>query len=204
MNTEQLTEQWRTLVPLLKSTIQADREFYTAAVDKFSIVVVSDETNKHEAPYQTVIEYGFAVAEIRTRYDLIGFFLHIASHHKCDQLWEKCPTLMSTFTPDQLDFIEEVYNQRLVSVVAPNYYDLFPETTHRYDLYKQFNVDNRRQLQTMLTQRVATGDTLLDELHQWLYSSDPLLQQTFNGYIRLWSLLVTEPTVSELIDQYES
>lgn len=197
-------QMWRELLPYVDSTIIADREFYLDAAHKFTISVVADETDKWEQPFETVLEQAFAEQSIKDPKDLIAFFLHVASHQRCDLFWQRCPVPMNQFTPIQLDLIEEVYNQRLVSVVAPTYYTAFPTVNALYDQYKGFDVAKRRPLQTMFTRECDTGDTQLNEVHTLLYNSDPLQQSTFNAYMRVWSLLLTKSRIAAMIVEYET
>lgn len=198
-----LNQQWQEILPSVKETIIiADRQFYWPAADQFTIVLVDDETGKAEQPYQTILESAFAEQVIRSVYDLPGFFLHVASHHRCDVLWSKCPTPMCGFTPDQLDFVEEIYNQRLVNIVAPTYYEAFPAYCITYGHYKGYNDTIRLRLQTAFTQQCDTGNSMIDQLHRWLYQCDPLHQLTFNGYMQAWALLLADQSVSNLIQRY--
>ncbi len=197
-------QQWQQLLPYVDSVIVADRDFYVDAARKFMITVVDDETDKWEQPFETVLEQSFAEQMIKDPKDLIAFFLHVASHQRCDVFWKRCPVPMEQFTAIQLDLIEEVYNQRLVSIVAPTCYDAFPIVNAAYDVYKGFDVAKRRPLQTMFTKVCDTGDDQLNELHRLLYSANPLEQTTFNSYMRVWSLLLSKPHVVEMIEQYEN
>lgn len=197
-------EQWLQLLPYVDSVIIADREFYLDAARKFTVTVVEDETDKREQPFETVLEQSFAEQMIKDPKDLIAFFLHVASHQRCDVFWKRCPVPMEQFTAIQLDLIEEVYNQRLVSTVAPTYYDAFPKVNAAYDVYKGFDVAKRRPLQTMFTTQCQTGMVELDQLHTMLYSLDPLNHHTFTTYMVMWQFLLKDSRVSTLIEQYES
>lgn len=205
MDTQTLNNLWQNIIPPLKrSCIVADHDFYNAAADQFTITVVDDETDKCERPYETVLEAGFVYALATTRRDLVGFFLHVASHQRCDLFWQRCPVPMEQFTPHQLDFIEEVYNQRLVSVVAPYFYDAFPTVNQMYDVYKGFDVAKRRPLQTMFTKQCQTGNRQFDTVHRWLYDNDPLNQNTFTMYMKFWQLFMKNVPCVQAIEQYES
>lgn len=205
MDTNLLTDIWQQLLPKLKEEyIVADRAFYCDAADRFTIKVVDDETGKNELPFETVLEAKFAASLAVTPGDLVGFFLHVASHQRCDLFWQRCPVPMEQFSAIQLDLIEEVYNQRLVSVVAPDFYEAFPTINAIYDVYKGFNVAKRKPLQTMFTKVCNTGDVQLDVLHQSLYNANPLDQTTFNIYMHVWSLLLSKPQIVAMIEQYES
>lgn len=205
MDTDTINDMWRQITPRLKQEyIVADREFYCAAADKFTLKLVEDDTDKNELPYETILPTHFVYIIGTTYGDLIGFFLHVASHQRCDLFWQRCPVMMEQFSAIQLDLIEEVYNQRLVSVVAPDFYDAFPTINALYDVYKGFNVAKRKPLQTMFTKVCDTGDDQLNELHRLLYNTNPLEQTTFNSYMRVWSLLLSKPHVVEMIEQYEN
>jgi hypothetical protein len=196
---------WRDYVPVVQQqVIVADYEFYTVAAEQFTISIVDDESDKWEKPYETVLEEPFAKQVINGPEDLIGFFLHIASHQRCDLFWQQCPVPMEQFKPHQLDLIEEVYNQRLVSVVAPSYYDAFPSVNALYDQYKGFNVAKRRPLQTMFNRVCDTGNRQFNVIHHWLYGNDPLSQQTFNTYMKFWSMCLKDNSHAEAIDAYEA
>jgi hypothetical protein len=205
MNTAALNQMWHDFVPFVKQTvIVADCDFYTAAADQFTITVVGDETGKCEHPFETVLEELFVKQVISCPEDMIGFFLHVSSHQRCDLFWKTCPTPMDQFTPDQLDFIEEVYNQRLVSIVAPQYYNAFPRINALYDVYKGYDVAKRRSLQTMFTKQSNTGNDTYDTVHTWLYRRDPLNLSTFQQYMNIWSLLIKDPHCAAVIAAYES
>lgn len=205
MDTSTLNQLWRNALPVVKhEVIVADREFYNTAADLFTITVVPDETDKWERPYETVIEQPFASQNIAFSGDLVGFFLHVASHQKCDTFWQQCNVPMDTFPATHLDFIEEVYNQRLVSVVAPSFYDAFPSVNTLYDQYKGFDVAKRIPLQTMFTRVCDTGIPAFDAIHMWLYNHDPLKVRTFQVYMTLWRGLLQNYQCGSILDQYES
>ena len=205
MNADTLNRDWRDFAPTIKrSIIACDHDFYDAAVDKFTVSIVADESNKWEKPFETVLEAEFAEQEVEDVLDLLGFFFHVASHQRCDLFWEKCPVPMNTFTPHELDLIEEIYNQRLVKTVAPEWHSAFPLINMRYDEYKGFDVAKRQPLQTMFGPRCDTGIAELNTLHAWLYDSYPLSQQTFNTYMHMWTVLLGVPKIKEAIVDYES
>jgi hypothetical protein len=205
MNTTTFNQDWQDLAPIIKrSFIAADHEFYKTAVDQFKLTIVDDETDKWEKPYEAVLEAGFVDKAIEDVLDLMGFFLHASSHQRCDIFWQQCPVPMDMFTPHQLDFIEEVYNQRLVSVVAPDFHSAFPIMNARYDEYKGVDVAKRRPLQTMFSPNCDTGVDILNALHAWLYRNNPLSQQTFDTYMRAWFVLIDDPYIVQIIVDYES
>jgi hypothetical protein len=205
MDTNSINELWRQITPKLKQEyIVADREFYCDAADKFTIKLVEDDTDKHELPFETILPTHFVYIIGATYSDLVGFFLHVASHQRCDLFWQRCPVPMEQFSAIQLDLIEEVYNQRLVSVVAPDYYEAFPTINALYDVYKGFNVAKRKPLQTMFTKVCDTGIVTFDAVHEWLYRSDPLQQATFNNYMQVWSILLAKQELAAVITEYEN
>jgi hypothetical protein len=97
-----------------------------------------------------------------------------------------------------------VYNQRLVSVVAPDFYKAFPTINAIYDVYKGFDVAKRKPLQTMFTTQCDTGNPLFDTIHRWLYDNDPLSQNTFTMYMQLWAVSLKDPQIAAVIAAYES
>lgn len=176
---------------------------YIKALSGYSMVVVSDQcdnSNKQELPFQTIIGETFFANHINDTGDVLCHALHAISHQFCDVLWVNCPTPMDTLTPDELDFFEEIYNQRLAYAVAPTLHDRFPRALEDYNIY-QNDQSTPAQLSalSLLTLTPSSHVEELNQLHRWLYGADPFNQATFDQYIQTCVELVEYPQVNEMI-----
>lgn len=191
-----------------KSYLKSDIEFYGNAVDQFSLQVVPDELSsaedRDEPPYGSILACSAFAKHVNTAADLMTHLLHSASHQRCDILWQRCPVPMNSINEQYLDWIEEIYNQRLVKVVAPDAFQQFPQALADWD-----RMDNkiipvtRVDMQQMLLDDTKHPNQRLQQLHDWLYTVDPLDQRVFNQYMKVWVwLLETDVEVQQIMQEY--
>jgi len=175
-----------------KQFLVHDQDFYHSGLERFSLRVIPDEENatKEEAEFETVLPVWFFEKAINYPSDVFTLYVHLMGHEKCKLFWQSCPTDKSQFSDQEVDFIEEIYVQRLTRHVAPatflqyySFYDLFDSQGKYADrqLRKDFNL--------LLSARplVNTIPSYMVRIVKHLYNQDPLLQKTFDWYIALFA-----------------
>jgi hypothetical protein len=196
-------------LPQLAATLViADVEFWQSGLDKYQFIVISDESNetKDEPQFCTMLPLSFFNKYIKSSTDVFVHYMHVMGHKKCYELWKQSSTSMYTMNKSELDFIEEIYNQRLFSVVSPSIYDSFYQCVLDYDKtmpwkYRQL----RAMLNTLLTKQPYPGiPDLITQLHTELYVNDPLSAETFTRVMWMWTKLLTLNQVREAVVLYDT
>lgn len=180
--TLKLNSRWQELKRDAIASLLVQDDAYTDALMGFNVSVVPDQhgtSAKLESQFQTIIPISKVYLFISDS-DLIGSALHIASHEWCRIRWLKSPVQKSIFSVPELDFAEEVYNQRLISITSANHFSTLFNHMVRWD-DQAVNNEIRLNLLTLLTTDAKVE--YLADLHKWLYQSDPFTQKTFDYYV---------------------
>lgn len=182
--------------------IKSDHDFFLSSVDKFTLTIIDDCVNssKIEPEFGSMIPKSLADIIITDDKSVVVHYVHIMCHKKCKELWKNCPVPYHFFKHHEIDFIEEMYNQRLISEVAPELYDDFYQIMKYFDEIISPSNKFRPIANTVLT--IVPNDllprTLLD-IHQQLYLSDPLMQNTFDNFITSWFKWLKDNEVREFL-----
>jgi hypothetical protein len=201
--TQELVNIAKTLIP---SYVINDNEFFLSGLDKFTLNVIQDHENdtKEESDYGSLLPVSVANTLLTKPQDVVVHYIHVMCHKKCKQLWIHCPVRYDFFKRYEIDFIEEIYNQKLIDTVAPKCYTEFHALIESYDQILGQTTVIRTTLNTLLTR---TPDQVLTkticDIHKKLYESDPLDQATFNSYIGSWYKLFQINEIREIIRLYE-
>lgn len=195
------------LPSLADKHIVQDREFFLSGLDNYQFIVIADDENenKEEPDYASMMPLSFYTENVLTGLDVLTQYAHVMGHKKCNQLWLKCPTPKQFFSRHEIDFIEEMYNQRLFSLVAPAIYDNFYRTFLNYGKYRGTKHPELVEVLSSVLTRKVHPDLLasLKQIHTGLYQYNPLNQKTFNQYIRLWTVALRIPEVKRSIALYD-
>ena len=182
--------------------------FYVDAIDRFSMTLIpndQDSIDKDEQRGNVSLPGTYFEWYYKTEYDIAASFMHIISHEYCDELWKTCPTPMDRFSDTELDFLEEVYNQRLIQLVMPSVYSKMAKHLAWYDSYRghQYSVE-RASMISLLTQQpdVPPDLQILVELHHRLYRNDALSPVTFNWYVAAWDKFLEDDTIKTYANKY--
>lgn len=192
---------------LAEKCIVQDRDFFLSGLDRYQFIVIDDEENdtKEEPDYATMAPLSFYAQHVRSANDVMTQYAHVMGHKKCDALWQKCLIPKQIFSRSEIDLIEETYNQRLFSLVAPSICESFYKTFVAYGRYRGYKDQASREiLNSLLTKKVHPDlFSSLKQIHTYLYQYNPLTQKTFNNYIRMWSVVLKIPEVKRSIAQYD-
>jgi hypothetical protein len=201
---QSLVETAKTNIP---GIIVKDADFFLSGLDKFNMAIISndEESTKQEPDYGSLLPESFASAVISTADDIPVHYIHIMGHKKCPGFWGNSPVKSQDFEDSQVEFMDEVYIQRLASEVAPTEYRAYPEGIEVYDQMFGQTSSARTLLNSLLTNSANSGvPQSLQSIHQSLYTADPLLQETFNAYVAGWAQALKDPAVKDLVDSYNS
>jgi hypothetical protein len=196
------------LPALIDKSILVDIDFWKSELNTYQFVVIDDALNssKEEPPYCTMVPLSFFVDNIKSPLDILVQYIHVMGHEKCRQLWLQSIAPRRLLSRDEIDFVEEIYNQRLFSVVAPSVYDPFYQSFVAYEkVFNWTHPDLRMILNTLLTQTPHPNvPPPMIQIHSYLYSNDPLDQNTFDRVMWMWIKLLTTSSARELIQLSET
>lgn len=206
---EQIQKHLIHLKDLTEEELWADKEFFMSGIEKYSLTVIDDvdnNENKNEPDYGTMLPISFAQQDILEAKDVVVHYLHVMGHKKCMEFWKKCPYDRNRFKSNELDFIEEMYNQRLFMIVAPEQHIRFFNCFVAYDQFRPFkNRDARDVLNSLLQIKPHEEVPLyLKHIHERLYAADPLSQITFNRYIGDFMDALARTSFSVVIQHYDA
>lgn len=186
------------------STIVDDHDFWRYIFSVHEFRVVADGTDMEEiiAPqYVNVFTQSFFETHFHTVEDIVRYSIHGGAHYKCFQLWKQCPVPYNAFTPTYRAWIEDMYGQRFVLATAPTWHNKIPQTADFYFEFQQIEVDDvRRDVVSMLSQKTPVNHPVFKMMHDWLYATDPLKQETFNQYMIMWARLCADPDFKMFLD----
>lgn len=205
---EQVQKHLLHLRDLTEEELRADKDFFLSGIEKYSLTIVDDADNedKDEPDYGTVLPLSFFQYDIKKAKDVVVHYIHIMGHKKCMEFWKKCPYMRNQFTRDELHFMEEMYNQRLFMIVAPEQHKRFFNCFVEYDRYRPFKHQDLRDILNSLLQTKLHPEVpmYLRLIHENLYSFDPLAQVTFNRFVREFGMALTTTSFRELIEHYDA
>lgn len=188
------------------SYIEANIPFFREGIERYQLLTIPDDADtpdKKEPDTGTLLGVSYFIKYVRTIEDVCAHMMHVLCHELCDQMWSKIAFPMETFSVDQLDFMEEIYNQRIVDVVAPRLHAEFPRVLKEFETHNREITDYRAQVQTTLTHSAVVEAQSLQMLHAWLYQSNPLQLQVFDTYMRMWKQMFdVDPEIKALSKNY--
>lgn len=192
------------MVDEMIATIVADHDFWREVFSLHEFRVVADGTDMEQivAPsYVNVFTESFFKSHFHTPEDVIRYSIHGGAHWKCVQLWKQCPVPYDTFTPTYRAWIEDIYGQRFVHVTAPVWHSKIPQTAEFYFEFHNIEITpQRRDMISLLSDTPSTSNPAFGKIHEWLYSSDPLDQRTFNKYMNIWSTFLQHDAFKQYLD----
>ena len=171
--------------------IRLDNEFLKSGLARYKFTINPDEQNdsKSEADFETVLPLSYCERTGVSVFDIATHYMHVMAHKKCAHYWKSCPVPMSSFTSNEINFIEEMFNQRYIRAVSPPCYTRFYYLFDEYDRFLRF--ENRLLREDY--NRLLSGDPIpntvpeyLQVICEQLYQSDPLLQATFDIHIAMF------------------
>lgn len=194
------------LRPLVEKILIADKGFFLSGLDQYSLTVIADEDNekKEEPDFGTMLPLGYFNSDIFSAEDVVVHYLHVMGHKKCQAFWRKIDVPYNDFRIGEIHFLEEMYNQRLFSRVAPELYQPFYECFKRGNEFRKFvNPALREIINTVLDKTVSDEvPILLSRIHEKLYRFDPLLLQSFHWYVLYFHTAVQHGEFRSLIESY--
>jgi hypothetical protein len=200
---QQLVDDAKIIIP---NYITKDFDFFVSGIDKFTLSTIPDNqfNDKEEPDFGVLLPESGVRNYIHKPEDIIVHYIHIMCHKKCKIFWKTSAVPYYFFRKHEIEFIEEMYNQRLMDVVAPLMYDEFIAI---YKIAEQFSTKSNDFTVAMNTVLTKEPSALLPEwlhkIHKDLYSADPLLSETFNEYIKAWFENFAKHNVREIIKNYE-
>lgn len=195
------------LRPLVERTLIADKGFFLSGLDRYSLTVVEDEDDdvKEEPDFGTVLPLSYFNSDISSAEDVIVHYLHVMGHKKCQAFWKQISVPYNDFKIGEVHFLEEMYNQRLFSRVAPELHARFYECFKRGSEFRNFvNPALRETINTVLDKTVSTGvPVFLSRIHEKLYRFDPLLLQSFHWYVLYFHTAIQCGEFRQLVEAYD-
>ena len=195
------------LRPLVEKALVADKSFFLSGLDKYSLTIIADEDNedKEEPDFGTMLSLSYFNAGIHSAEDVVVHYLHVMGHKKCQAFWRKIDVPYNDFRIGEVHFLEEMYNQRLFSRVAPELHSRFYECFKLASRLHGFvNRTLRETLGSVLDMRVSNETPhFLARIHEKLYQFDPLLVQSFNWYVLYFHTALQHGNLRELIEAYD-
>lgn len=195
------------LRPLVEETLVADKRFFLSGLDHYSLTVVADESNevKEEPDFGTVLPLSYFNSDIFSAKDIVVHYMHVMGHKKCQTFWKQIAVPYNDFQIGEVHFLEEMYNQRLFSRVAPELYNRFYECFKRAGQFRNFvNKTLRETINTVLDRKVSFEEPVyLARIHEKLYRFDPLLLQSFHWYVLYFHTSLKYGDFRQLIEAYD-
>ena len=195
------------LPSLVERSLIADKDFFLSGLDQYSLTVVADEDNvvKDEPDFGTVLPLGYFNSDIFSAEDVVVHYMHVMGHKKCQAFWKQIAVPYNDFQIGEVHFLEEMYNQRLFSRVAPELHNRFYECFKRGEQFRNFvNRSLRETINTVLDKTVSLGvPDYLVRIHEKLYRFDPLLLQSFHWYVLYFHTALQYGDFRQLIEAYD-
>ena len=194
------------LRPMVERVLIADKDFFLSGLDQYSLTIIADEDNeeKEESDFGTMLPLSYFNSDITSAEDVVVHYMHVMGHRKCQAFWKKISVPYNDFHIGEIHFLEEMYNQRLFSRVAPELYHRFYECFKRGGQLRSFaNLPLRETINTVLDTKVATEvPDFLARIHEKLYRFDPLLLQSFNWHVLYFHTALQYGHLRQLIEEY--
>lgn len=189
-------------MPNMVKCIVADHEFWYDAAQQYTVAFTT-EPDATSPAFTSTFTVDYFLTYINTDEDLRGHFFHVGTHERCQWMWRKCPVIISLFNEHYLDVIEDVYGQRLLSVVAPGQYGgVKQRIVNCLASRGQTLTPLREEINTLMTQEPSTTFPIFNAIHAWLYAANPLEQTTFDTYIKVWLCAVSNDEVQYALTEY--
>jgi hypothetical protein len=171
------------LPQLADAIVEKDRDFFLSGLNAYSFKVILDEENaeKKEPVLGTLMGVSLFNKCVYCSVDLLIHYLHVMAHEKCSSFWKKIRVPYNDFTEKEINFFEELYNQRLLEVVAPVVSDDFYKIICAYDETVEFkNPILRKNINTLFTSHLNQYvPSVLITFKRKLARLDPLEVSTF-------------------------
>lgn len=184
-------------------------DFFCSGLDKYCLTVIEDKDNegKDEKDYETILPLSYYLAEIKSVKDVVPHYLHVMGHKKCNEFWRKCPVPRQNFSQNKINYIEEIYNQRLFDCISPDANRSFYKAFASYQEHCAFAYKDKRMRELLNSMLTHNPDRSLPyymiELHWNLYNLNPFEQSTFNFFIdKFLKLLLYSETIRQGIEEY--
>ena len=195
------------LHPLVEKALIADKGFFLSGLDHYSLTVVSDEeeANKEEPDFGTMLPLSYFNSDIHSAEDVVVHYLHVMGHKKCQAFWKQISVPYNDFQIGEVHFLEEMYNRRLFSRVAPESQSRFYECFKQGGKVRKFaNPELREIINTVLNTSVSNDvPDFLARIHEKLYRFDPLLLQSFHWYVLYFHTAVQCGEFRQLVEAYD-
>jgi len=184
--------------------------FFVQALDKFNFQVVGvEEGFKMDEPeYGCIFNTDRFNLQLRNYDDLLAQVIHTCLHEWCELAWFNTPTPKQSFTAIELDVLEELYGQALMSHIAPYRYELFPDNLREYFEFVNKNTEDTKpvfdKIFGLMTFAIGSKveDSRLCTVMTWLYASNVLDQPTFARFIALCDALIKHTDFRAIIQEY--
>ncbi len=176
--------------------------FVQEALKHFSFVVVADETEDlNEPKFGCVMRLSRFYWQIKSLDDFVAHFLHTSLHECCEHEWYRVSTPKDTFTPIELDVLEEIYSQFVIYKINPEIHDWFPNSIRRY---LEFIGVEENKVTDQIFFLLENNDTSSD-FRRFIISlySAPLEVGTFAEYISKCESLLLPFGLRKLIQEYD-
>lgn len=201
-------EYLKDLRPAVKKVLVGlDDGFFLSGINHFNVTVVADQDwGKIEEPdYGVIIPLSLFKLDITSVESLVVHYLHVMGHKKCGEFWQRVRTPRHEFLREEVDFFEEMYNQRLFEWMAPTEHVRFATCFTVYNAHRPFAYPElRMQLDTLLTRVVDPAvPQYLRKMHEELYHNNPLGPSLFSWYAKVFHLALQSTDLRELIRKYE-
>lgn len=171
-------------------------EFYKSGLSKFTLGIIPDAEEsfyKKETDFGTLIPLSLFDTNVNDILDVLSFYMHIMTDKECEGLWKKCPVPHCFFTYHEVTFIEDMYAQRIMDMVAPKCFDVYIGHMRRHTEIMGLGSSTLHQHMDSLYTRVPDVGVppAARLIHAWLYESDPHSQVTFNRFVSAWQSLLS-------------
>lgn len=199
------------LRPFIRQYFNMFQDRYEEILGTYQMIVYPDGQDEFEhedsddRKIETRAPYSFFEKHIQTNYDAFLVTAHLLGHAHCCDFWNRC-RIPRSMIPDRLyDVVEDMYLQRLFQVIAPEIREPVAHILMCFDLYKPFqNRDLRSVINTIWLDTIDSKAPLeLKAIHHYLYTHDPLEQNTFDCFVRGWVGMLTNQTLNELFIKYD-
>jgi hypothetical protein len=185
-------------------------EFFVQALDKFNfrIVGVEEGFKMDEPEYGCIFNTARFKLQMRNYDDLLAQVIHTCLHEWCELAWINTPVPKHSFTAIELDVLEELYGQALMSHIAPYRYELFPDNLREYFEFVNKNTEDTKPVFDKIfgLMTFAIGSKVenpqLCAVMTWLYANNVREQRTFAQFIVLCNALIHQTDFRSVIQEY--
>jgi hypothetical protein len=153
-------------------------QFLIENFPRFEILTYPDNNPRPEdLPFKTIVPESQYPIIFQNQDDVTANCLHVCGHQFIERMWYNIRVPKGTFTDSQIDFLEDIYIQSVVSQIAPKYLELYPQQLLRINAVQSFDPD------------IPPMKLIIE----WLHSTEERLNTTvFEKYCFLFSKLFKE------------